>query len=264
MRKRRQTMGATAIICAGAVVLVAAFFTPRPGQAQTQIAEAEPQTGLRGVWYSGYDVVKGEHYWFSGATVALNGDLSRNGFFVRTYGSLVDYDLDPGDGRGYQADLMLGYRASRGWLDGGVYVGVDYQDYRLDPDDRRVEVRGTEWGFKVAADLETLREESPFYFALEGEYSTAFQMYWARARVGATLNGITFGPEVVALGDLSFDAQRVGGFVIFDLKLLPQTAPLGLTLHAGHQFVSGDNGAPVASVRGAEGTYGGITLTVFF
>ena len=264
MPKRSQrVVGTTAAFRAGATVLAAAF-TLQLGQAQE--APFAWNTGaptLRGVWFSGYDVDRGSHYGFSGVTVALNGDLSRDSFHLRVYGSRVDYDLDPGNGRGYQGDLMLGYRVNHGKVDGGLYVGVDYQNYRLDPDDPTAKVRGTEWGFKVAADLETPRDGTAIYYALEGEYSTAFHTYWARTRVGMNLWRITFGPEGAVLGDLSFDAQRVGAFVMFDWKLLPQT-PIEVTLHAGHQFVSRQDDGAVGGIGGGEGAYGGITFRLLF
>jgi hypothetical protein len=256
-------------------VLVVAIVTSEPGQAQTQtagggaapnygpVAQTDPDAEaiLRGFWYSGFDTARGDRYFFSEVTVALNGDLSRNGFVLRAHGSRDDYDLEPGNGRGYQADLMLGYRVSGSRMDSAIYVGVDYQNYRLRPDDPTAEVRGTEWGFKVAADLEALRGEEPVYYALAGEYSTAFQSYWARGRVGATLWGITFGPEAAALGDVSFGAQRIGGFAIFDLKLLPRMTPLEVSLYAGHQFVSdSSDGGP----GGREGAYGGVTIGILF
>jgi hypothetical protein len=267
MRERRgQRGGVTAAFCAAFALLILAA-TPESGQAQQATKSdksSETSTTLRGVWYSGFDAVKGAHYVFSGGTVALNGDLSRDGFFVRAYGSRVDYDLDPGNGRGYQADLMLGYRVGYDKIYGGLHIGVDYQNYRLDPDDPSSEVRGTEWGFKVAADLATLREGTPLYYALAGNYSTSFSTYWARARVGTNLHGVTFGPEAIVLGDVGFDAQRVGGFIIFDLKLSPQISPLEIGLHAGHQFVAGENGGTVGGVGGGEGTYGGIVFTLVF
>jgi Cellulose biosynthesis protein BcsS len=218
----------------------------------------------RGYWYTGYDVVRGSQYAYSGGSVALNGDLSKNGFHVRLYGSWVGYDLNPGHGNGYQTDLMLGYRISTEKLDAGLYIGADYQNYRLRPDDPTSEVRGTEWGFKVAGDLASPREGNLFYYALTGNYSTSFHTYWARARVGATLHGFTFGPEGIVDGDVGFDAQRVGGFLIFELKLFPNMSPLEVGLDVGHQFVSHTNGGVAGGIGGGAGTYGGIVLSVTF
>jgi hypothetical protein len=283
-RGRPQAIGAGAALWV-ASLLLAAVAAPQPGLAQQAPAAKSDAGGigaatlpmflgapngkvdedpvLRGVWFSGYDYAKGANYVYTGSIFALNGDLSRNGFFLRLYGSRVAYDLNPGDGRGYQADVMLGYRVITPKIEGGLYVGADYQNYRLDPDDPTAEVRGTDWGFKVVADLATVREGTPFYFALEGEYSTAFQTYWARGRAGLNVRGVTFGPEVIGLGDLDFDAQRLGGFIITDLKLLPRF-PTELSLHVGYQFVAGPNGGTVGAVGGSEGTYAGVELTFVF
>jgi hypothetical protein len=159
---------------------------------------------------------------------------------------------------------MLGYRVNMGKAFGGVFIGADYQNFHLDPDDPFAEVRGTEWGFKVSADVATLRNGLPYYLALEGNYSTAFRTYWARARGGINLHGVTVGPEGIVLGDLEFDAQRIGGFVIFDVPLLPRLAPLEVSLHVGHQFVAGSGNGTEGGVAGGEGTYGGVVLTFVF
>ena len=164
----------------------------------------------RGVYFSGYDVVEGARYAFAGMVLALNNDISRDGWALRLYGSRVDFDLDPGDGRGWQGDVMLGYRFVRKHMYGGIYVGGDYQNYRLSPDDPTAKVRGTEVGVKVAAELATSKE-LPYYFALNGNYSTAFDVYWARARVGLIRGGVTFGPEGIVFADQEFNAQRWGG-----------------------------------------------------
>lgn len=49
---------------------------------------------------------------------------------------------------------MLGYQWIRGGIDIGAYIGVDYQDYDLSPDDSTSDLRGDEVGFKVALDIE--------------------------------------------------------------------------------------------------------------
>jgi hypothetical protein len=224
--------------------------------------QAETQ---RGVFFTGFDAVEGARYAFAGVVVALNNDISRDGWAVRAYGSWVGYDLNPGDGRGWQGDLMLGYRFVREHYYGGIYAGIDYQNYQLDPDDPTAEVRGTEVGLKIAAELATTRQ-GPYYFALHGNYTTAFDTYWARARAGLTHRGVTFGPEGSVVGNVEFDAQRLGGFITFDIKLLP-TRSVEVTLSAGHQFLSGSateaNGGSSSS-GGGEGAYATIAFSVLF
>jgi hypothetical protein len=223
------------------------------------------------VVFSGYDIVKDSNYSYQGAVVALNGDIGRDGFMLRLYGSQVGYEYDNGpvrtDGDGWQADAMIGYKVSRGRFWAAGYIGVDYQDYDLTPDDRSSQARGSEVGFKVAADMATLRTEGPLYIGLNGEYSTAFESYWTRARVGYNVPRVTFGPEFIAMGNVDFDAQRVGGFVTFDVNLTPKV-PLEITLSGGHQFVSDDDSSGTAAAvggrGGGEGAYGAVTVVSVF
>jgi hypothetical protein len=225
-------------------------------------SDASATPTLRGVWFSGIDWVKDARYIFDGASIALNGDLSRDGFALRAYGSRTDFNRDPGDGRTWQGDVMLGYIFSRAHLYGDVYVGVDHQDVRLSPDDPTERVRGGATGLKVAAGVGTNREV-PHYFNLSGSYSTAFDTYWARARLGLTHNKLVLGTEAIAFGDVGFDAQRLGGFLIFDLKLA-RDFPIEVTLSAGHQFVSGSESGIGIGSGGGEGTYGSISFSFAF
>lgn len=218
------------------------------------------------VTFSGYDQARDSSYFFQGVQVALNGDIGRDGFMLRAYGSQVDYDYlngaVPTHGLGRQGELMIGYKASQGNIWGAAFIGVDTQNHKLTPDDIANTVRGSETGFKVTGDLASLRENGPIYFALSGMYSTAFDSYWARARVGGNVHRVTIGPEFVALGNQGFDATRLGGFMTFDLKLSPKL-PLEVTLYAGHQFVGGNTGTATGA-SGGEGEYFGFSLTSLF
>lgn len=217
------------------------------------------------VTFSGYDQARDSTYFFQGVQVALNGDIGRDGLMLRAYGSQVDYDYNngatPTHGVGRQGELMIGYKASRGTVWGAAFIGLDYQEHKLTPNDPTNVVRGSEVGLKVSGDLANLRNEGPLYFSLSSMYSTAFESYWARARVGGNVNRLTIGPEFIALGNKGFEATRLGGFMTFDVKVTPKL-PLELTLYAGHQFVDGAGGATGAS--GGEGTYFGLSLTSLF
>ena len=225
------------------------------------------------VLFSGFDAVEDAAYAFQGVIYSFNRDISRDGFVLRVYGSHVDYEYDNGgvrtDGDGWQGDVMIGYKFNRGHWWAAGYIGVDYQDHDLTPDDPDNPVRGSEVGFKVAADIATLRYGSPLYFGLSGQYSTAFDTYWARARVGINRDHYTFGPEALALGSESFDAQRVGAFFTFDLNIAPRM-PIEVTLSGGYQFIGDDNNGNGANGNGAfgsgggEGVYGGIVFVAVF
>src|SRR5204863_7744823 len=130
------------------------------------------------------------------------------------YTGIVDCDLNPGEGRGWQVDAMFGYLFDRKEWSAGIFIGVDYQNFRLSPDDPTAPVRGTEFGAKIVGNI-TSADKLPYYYSLQGAYSTAFNSYWARARIGLNRSGVTFGPETIVVGSDSFDAHRLGGFTTF-------------------------------------------------
>lgn len=239
--------------CAGALALITPASAGDKGGDQP----------IRGVVFSGVDTVVGSTYYYDGLIVAFNGDLSRDGFLFRAYGARVDYDRSPGDGRGLQGDVMLGYKFSRGAMWGSIFVGVDFQDFRLRPDDPTDEVRGSEVGVKVAGDISTAYG-SPIYAALAGSYSSAFDTYWARARVGLHRDKLTWGPEAIVMGNVGFDAQRVGGFItIHDISVF-RFRPFDITVSAGHQFNDNASTGFGGGSGGGEGTYGAISFSMVF
>jgi hypothetical protein len=228
-------------------------------------AKAQPaEDTARGIWFGGFDVAKDATYTFDGVIIAFNRDISKDGWALRAYGSRVDFDQEPtGDGRGWQGDVMLGYLFHRMGYSGGIYAGVDYENYKLSPDDLNSPVRGTEWGFKVAGDVSTSADR-PLHLSFAGSYSTAFDSYWTRARVGHNRNRIVYGIEGQAFGNEDYNAQRLGGFLTFDFPLRPST-PIEVTLSTGYQFVNeSSNGDDSTSTGGGKGAYGTIIFSTTF
>jgi hypothetical protein len=255
-------LGLTMLVAASA----AAFGLIAPASAgDLNTAPMQAPITHRGVFFSGVDVADGSTYTYDGVIVAWNGDLARDGVLFRLYGSWVGYDRDPGDGTGWQGDAMVGYRFTRGPVWGSIFIGVDVQDYDLDPDDPNERVRGTETGFKVAADLSTAYG-SPIYASIAGNYSTAFDSYWVRGRLGVFRSKVTWGAEGSAFGNIDYEAQRLGGFVtLHDLNPF-RYRPFDLTFSLGHQFVNDDNGGGgiVGGFGGGEGLYGTIAFSMVF
>jgi hypothetical protein len=208
--------------------------------------------------FSGSDFSPHSQYYYLGTIVPVYRDSSTTQIVLRGYGSYNHYDYkNPGkiDADEWQGDVMLGYQADFSRFTTAVYVGADFQDHRLFPNDPDNQSRGSEAGFKVAAEIES-GEDSPFYFDLDGEYSTAFSSYWARTRIGYNAKFVTFGPEASVDGSVGYDSQRLGGFATFDLSRFIKDSQL--TLSAGHQFVH-DADSGVRS-GGGEGTYGAISI----
>lgn len=218
---------------------------------------------------SGGEVTNGAWEAYSGAYFAFNRDFSRDGWIGRIYGSAGRYDYEFTDGPDYvtvdgnywNADVMFGYLWVRGGLDFSVLLGADFQERRAvavvtDPFFSGRE-REDEFGFKVAADLETNGEgNSPLYLALGGSYSTAFESYYALGRIGYSFDRFTIGPEAWVMGDDSGDAQRLGGFLKLDHEI--GTVASRITVSGGYQFA--DEG--FAGEFGSEGGYATIELTL--
>lgn len=216
------------------------------------------------VMFSGSDWSRDASYFYSGVIFALNRDLGQDGFVLRGFAGVPMYEYDSDDlgvvdGDGIQGDLMIGYISHRAHLTLSAYIGVDYQDYDLTPHDPTSKVSGDEVGLKVAGDIASAYG-SPLYWSLHGAYSTAFDTYWTRARLGYDAGRLVIGPEVIAMGSKGFDAHRIGGFATLRFELSPAIHS-EISGHVGHQFVDGGSGE---SSRGGEGTYGGVGFTLVF
>lgn len=219
------------------------------------------------VTISGGELTKGAQEGYGGAYYAFNRDFSRDGFIGRIYGAVGQYDheFDMGfdhvtvDGDYWNGDLMFGYLWVRGGLDLSVLVGGEYQERKAvmvstDPFFSGRE-KDDEFGFKVVADIESNGNDgSPYYVALGGSYSTAFETYYALGRLGYDFDRFTLGPEAWAIGDDSGDVQRLGGFLKLDFEL--GTVASMITVSGGYQFA--DNG--FAGEFGEEGGYATLEL----
>ncbi len=220
----------------------------------TPASASEPTSGgqpIRGVFFSGVDVVEGAGYFYDGVIVALNRDLTRDGWLLRAYGSRVDYDA-----RSRRWSRLAGRHHARLQIHPRPDLGKHFRrrrlsGLRLTPIGSTSEVHGTEWGFKVAGDLSTAYG-SPIYANLSGSYSTAFDTYWVRLRAGVHRDKLTCGPEAIMMGNDSFEAQRFGGFItLHDLNPF-RMRPFDLTLSGGYQFNGDDNGTGSADRAAAK------------
>ena len=255
------------IACALALTVCAA---PTPtiaggGSLKDEVGDYQP------TWiatYSGADFAKDSFYSYSGAVISLQRDLSRSGFVFQGFAGYGSFEYDnagvPGgrvDGDVTQLAAMLGYLFVRPGASVGIYFGGDYHNFDLTPNDPTNSVNGSEAGFRVGGDVRLFGPQH--YVTLEGYYSTAFDTYWSRARAGLNLGRVIIGPEAGAMGNIGYDAQRIGGFAMFKLDFLGTKNPGELTINAGYQFLSDDNGG-FGSTVGGEGAYVGFNLGFSF
>lgn len=207
--------------------------------------------------YSGIDVAKDIWTLYSGNLFALNGDFTRSGFVARTFGFYSDFDGNPFDGKDRAVDVMLGYLHYAGQFSIVGYVGMEVRDI-----DRQVLDIGTETGFKVALEIETI-DEAPYYFSFDTSYSTAFDTYFGLLRVGLNRNGWKFGPEGEIWSEEGSTTTRLGAFVSLPLTILPNV-PTELSLSGGHQWVDEDKNSDFLATHGGEGAYFNSMISIIF
>jgi hypothetical protein len=223
------------------------------------------------VLYSGVDIVEDAHFFYSGGIMALNKDISRNGFLLQGFLGTGDYEYDSSSVPGGEVDAdltmlrgMVGYQ----WFTPGIrvagYVGVDWQDNDLNPKDPENPVEGSETGFLVSGEFETV-ESKPFYLGAIGQYSTAHDTYWSQARVGWRFGNFVVGPEGIFMGNITYDAQRAGAFVSVPLNLA-RDVYFEVTLSGGYQWISDDDdGQDFGGIGGtSDGAYGNIGFSTAF
>lgn len=195
-----------------------------------------------------------------GGIYALSGNLDAQGWLVRGQFTYAGFDFNngstvAGSGHGNFSDGsgLIGYQIVGNGLAASGYVGLDYQSYNFDPASANTNGLGNRAGVMLAGRIATLGS-TQYPFAIDGQYSTAYNEFWVRARPGVKFGNLTVGPEVVGLGNNVFDEVRGGGFASYDISR-------GVTVQADLGYADGlrdNNGVG----RGVSGAYGGVTLVL--
>jgi Cellulose biosynthesis protein BcsS len=211
------------------------------------VAQTKTSTAI----FFGADAGPSANAFYVGTVVAMNGDFGRDGVLVRALGVYGTYDYDAAvghvQGKYSLFDGMVGYQILRPGIRLAGYVGAEHQDHRLSPFDPNNPVVGGETGFKVAGDL-TLGHGQPLFMILAGSFSTVFDTYWSRLRIGYTVNQISFGPEGWWSGKENSEEKRVGAFV----GVRVAGTPIEITASGGYHF--NDKGGIFGNRDGAYGS----------
>lgn len=206
--------------------------------------------------FGGVSAAEDSTFGYLGAVHAMNGDLSKEGLLLRGLVSYGEYNYDTTavaggnvDGEATGVELGVGYQ----WVNPGsrfsLYAGIDHQDHDLSPSDATNQVSGAETGGAVQAEFETLG--SPWYGGLIGKYSSTYETYWVRGRVGYTFGSLTVGPEVILGGNEEYDEKRYGLFLN-----MPVSQSVAVSLSAGHYKSEGDS-----AIRDQSGGYVGLNIS---
>jgi cellulose biosynthesis protein BcsS len=222
---------------------------------------AAAETKYSSVAFGGVDGGPSFDVVYAGAITALNGDITRDGVLLRALAGYAWYDYVGGvghvDGRATVADLMIGYQQVMGNMRVAGFIGLDYQDHRLSPNDPFNHVNGTETGVKVVGDVSSL-VGNPLFFNLLGSLSTAFDSYSARLRIGYNFGGsLVIGPEGWVFGNSFGDFQRVGVFLQMDTPIAG--LPTRFTISGGHETRENRD-----ALDGPNGFYGSLNIAVVF
>jgi hypothetical protein len=169
-----------------------------------------------GYFYAGVDVSKYSYSGIMGALIAPYKDMNASGLriLIGGEGGVYKYGTATGFIRGTYVDgqLLIGQAFEGDNYSVNLLAGANAINHtlsRFDPDNS---VRDSEFGAKVRGEIWVNPTSATMIYG-EAEYSTAFQTYFASAKVGydiAVGKQLFVGPEVAVLGNERFDQWRVG------------------------------------------------------
>ncbi len=142
----------------------------------------------------------------------------------------VDWVATEFNGEEYFGSALVGYQFHPGGrLIVKLFAGIESDSQIISPHDPNNSVQGSALGLRLQA--ETWANLSERYFlSVDASYGTAFQQYWALARLGLRLRErLSLGLEGGALGNEEYNAGRGGGFVRVNLRALEVTLSSGFT-----------------------------------
>ncbi|MEP4036430.1 cellulose biosynthesis protein BcsS [Pseudophaeobacter sp.] len=208
--------------------------------------------------FTGVELAEDSYTIYGGLVTALNRDINSSGALLRFSAVYGEYEYAttgvPGgivDIDGTSFDLMLGYQWVGTKATTSVYLGAEYRDNSLSPADPLNSTSGDETGVKAQFEVFSTDGSMPGS-SLIASYSTAYDSYFVRGRLGFSAGSLHLGPEVTALGNDEFDATKVGVF-LGGIKL-GNSADLSLSL--GYSDNSGSTNT--------DGIYGGIGVSFQF
>ena len=241
--------------------------------------EVPADVGDTTVLFGGASFKEDSQFYYLGGIYAPEG-LGQDGYAIKGFAGGGQFEWDAEDtsiylgaeGDSLTFDLLLGYRMFSGDWQFGIYGGVNYWHYDQDciinpvnpagcngfpvigaPATQQVFAIGEEWGAKVEAEL---THRGDFYADFRGSYSTAFDTYWSRARIGMDFGGVIIGPEGGFQGNVDYEESRVGGFALIDM------GDYNLSISGG--VADGTGTSSVTPVSGENSVYGAIGISTTY
>lgn len=191
--------------------------------------------------FSGTDVTANAYYGYLGATWAPFSALDQPGWRLRIVGGTGRYRYDGelnvsgnnipidfvGDVSAF--DMLIGYQHHYGaWVLKG-FVGANYTEHLISPEDPDNDVQGTAFGVKGQLELWWSIDET-HWISADASYATSFGDFWSQIRYGyEPIEWFALGPEVTALGHQDYATGRAGLFGRFQTDYGDLTLSGGVT-----------------------------------
>jgi outer membrane immunogenic protein len=192
---------------------------PAPLPILTKARSSSDETESNIMAFTGIDVSKFSVSGWVGTLIAPTKDLDTSGVRVWLVGESGGYLYHDGaaafHGIYESGEVLAGYGFEGDNYSINLLAGPNAINHMVSPYDPTNHVQGTDGGIKIRADA-YLTPTAGFMNYTEGEYSTAFNTYWAREKFGFDITRgqeIYVGPEVAVLGDERFNQWRVGAHI---------------------------------------------------
>ena len=193
------------------------------------------------LWILTGEVYEDNYYVGLGALIPFPKSTLGNGWVQRYWVDSFTYGYEGAtqhiDANVYGAEAMAGYQTSRPGHSGALYLGVRYANTGLNPDDPGNDASGDQLWLKLLAEGEVALGSD---WRANGivSYTLGLNGYWTRARLLRSIgNNLYLGPEAIAQGDPSYNAQKLG-LVFGGMRVFPNTF---LAVKAGYRFQSDAN-----------------------
>lgn len=212
-RERRGGVVAIGVALATAAVPVPAYATDWSSGYST--APSQASGSIIAVDTSVTATDKGSIFVDTSVTAALTGDLEQvSGWRVRGQGQIGTFDyVTNGEkitGNQQGASGLIGYEWVEPDIHAAAYIGFNYQNIKLNPNDPDNDTRGHGFGVRVVGEIYA----NPTDYTLATAYATYSSLhnaYYTRFKLGYALFDRTFiGPEFSYLGDDFYRQWRLG------------------------------------------------------
>jgi hypothetical protein len=196
---------------------------------------------------------------YAGGIWAPAGTLDSQGFLVKAQYLYVSYDFPStlaatgtAIGQLNRANAQIGYQFVNSGIAASLFLGPDYQDFSTTPAAAGDAALRDKLGLIVSGRMATAG--MPQYpVSLEGDYSTANDTYYTKAKAGMRFGQFAVGPAIGILGNKAFDEARFGAYASLDVWP-------GKTVEIGAGY-SDELRSSTSSPGGSRsGVYGEVTL----